>query len=178
MTTRESFEALYRLHYKKTYGFAFKLMGTREDALELTQEAFLALYAQQEKEASIEHHDRWLLGVVRFKAHERWRKKDKQPLLGKEDDIFQHHKEWAAPAEEPERAFTRKEVRRWLEQHKEDENTQMLLMFMEGFGSKELAALFGLSEPSVRKRLQRTREATLRYFRDNASKRSASRKSQ
>lgn len=163
MSGKDRFEELYRTHYKRVYGFAFKLTGKREDALEVTQETFMSLYVvfTEGRFDAIDRPEKWLLGVTRYKANERWRKQYKHSNFVSEDE----QRESASTLEETEAHLVRQEVRRWLEERKEDINIQMLLMYLEGFKSKELSVLFECSESSVRKRIQRTKEATMHYFR-------------
>ena len=67
-----------------------------------------------------------------------------------------------------ERELTRRAVRQWIHQQLDQENFQMLLLYLQGFSNRELSEMFGFSEAVIKKRLQRTREKTLDYFQQNS----------
>src|SRR5262245_21230401 len=67
-----SFEEVYRAHVQAVYRFAFTVAGRKEDAEDLTSEAFLALYRNF---AGIDQSQlpAWLITVVRNRARDWWR---------------------------------------------------------------------------------------------------------
>src|ERR1700730_4196136 len=69
-----SFEDLYRLHVRSVFRFAMSVTGNREEAADLTSEAFLALHRNL---ASIDQSllPRWVLPAVRNRARDAWRRK-------------------------------------------------------------------------------------------------------
>src|ERR1700741_3216924 len=66
-----SFEDLYRRHVRSVFRFAMSVTGSREEAEDLTSEAFLALHRNL---ASIDQSllPGWLLTVVRNRARDGW----------------------------------------------------------------------------------------------------------
>src|ERR1700752_702866 len=69
-----SFEDLYRQHVQSVFRFARSIAGSREEAEDLTSEAFLALHRNL---SSIEQSllPGWLLTVVRNRARDGWRRR-------------------------------------------------------------------------------------------------------
>ena len=68
-----TFEELYREHVQSVFRFAMRMTGNREEAEDLTSEAFLALHRNL---GSIDTSllPGWLLTVVRNRARDGWRR--------------------------------------------------------------------------------------------------------
>lgn len=161
MTSQDSFDTLYKQHFRAIFSFTFKLLQSREDALEVTQDTFVELCTviSDDKMEHIESVERWLYGVARHKVHARYRRRKTQ-----HHEPIDPHQEAVVEQESIERVMQRKAFHRWLEGHIEQVNVQLLLLFLKGFRVRELAEEFGLSEVVVKKRIQRTKEQALTYF--------------
>ena len=67
-----TFEELYRQHVQSVFRFAMSIAGKKEEAEDLTSEAFLALHRNLDSiDASL--LPGWLLTVVRNRARDGWR---------------------------------------------------------------------------------------------------------
>jgi RNA polymerase sigma-70 factor (ECF subfamily) len=69
----EEFEELYRRHLDAVFRYAWKCVGRREIAEEITADAFLALYHHADQVRSAEL-PAWLLTVVKNRAIDYWRR--------------------------------------------------------------------------------------------------------
>ena len=66
-------ESLYRTHAEAVFRYAFRLVGNRELAEDITGEAFLEFYRNQES-VQAERLPAWLFTVVKNRAVDYWRK--------------------------------------------------------------------------------------------------------
>lgn len=155
---RSLFETHYRSFFREIYSFVFKQVQHPDEAMELTQEVFLALFKRMAEDNSVEQVRPWLYGVARHKALDRHNAVKRRP------DVATDPLEPTLETRQVEREFTRRAVWDWILQHLEQEDFQLLLLHLQGFRNRELCEMFGLTEVVIKKRLQRTREKTLAYF--------------
>jgi RNA polymerase sigma-70 factor, ECF subfamily len=148
--------ALYEEHAQELAGYLAKLLGDRETASELTQEAFIrglrAERSLREPAAALG----WLYrtGTNLATSHLRRRALLRfLPLTGVEI---------AAPDSFDVEAA---QVRAALRSISTDHAATLLLFYEVGFDRKEIAAMLGLSEESVKSRLARGRKDFLAAYR-------------
>jgi len=140
-----TFEDLYRQHVQSVFRFAISVTGSREEAEDLTSEAFLALHRNL---ASIDQSllPGWLLTVVRNRARDRWRRKVVEA---------RHREELRnAPAA---LAASLPPLEDWILNDadlKPIHRTCVMLRYVEGMTRAEIAATTGLSEMQVKGHLQ------------------------
>jgi RNA polymerase sigma-70 factor, ECF subfamily len=139
-----SFEDLYRQHVQSVFRFAMSVAGSREEAEDLTSEAFLALHRNL---ASIDQSllPGWLLTVVRNRARDGWRRRVVEE---------RHREELNTPA-----ALTTSPGRleEWILNDadlKPIHRACVMLRYVEGMTRAEIAAATGLSEMQVKGHLQ------------------------
>ena len=137
-----SFEDLYRLHVQSVYRFARSIAGSREEAEDLTSEAFLALHRNL---ASIDQSmlPGWLLTVVRNRARDGWRRRVVE-------DRHREELRKAAPAPPPS-------LETWILEDadlKPVHRACLMLRYVQGMTRAEIATTTGLSEMQVKGHLQ------------------------
>jgi RNA polymerase sigma-70 factor (ECF subfamily) len=137
-----SFEDLYRQHVQSVFRFAMSVAGNREEAEDLTSEAFLALHRNL---AAIDQSllPGWLLTVVRNRARDGWRRRV----------VEERHRE--ALRNTPQSAAPRLED--WILDDadlKPVHRLCVMLRYVEGMTRAEIAASTGLSEMQVKGHLQ------------------------
>ncbi len=173
-TVASDFDALFLTHYDGVYRLAYRLAGTRDEAEDLAQEAFLRLHRtphlwQAAPNPTIEHNVRaWLYRVVTNLAYnalrgERRRRQRENRLAGPADpytdvDIA----EAALGAVEHAQAAT--QVRRALAALTERQ-VQLLLLRQAGLSYRELAAELGVAPGSVGTLLARAEAAFVAAYR-------------
>jgi len=86
-STREAFEAIVKRHMKDAYFIALGLVGNREDALELSQEAFYRAYKHFDQLNAPEQFFPWFYQILRNLcfSHLRKRKVRRAYALGADD---------------------------------------------------------------------------------------------
>lgn len=146
-----AFEALVRRHYRLSYVTAMALTGTREDAEDVCQDAFLKALERLDDCREPDRFAAWLLGIVRNRAHNHraWRKvREAEPI----DQV-----EPASGAPDPHREAERGDMRRHLEGAmtvlNEKQRQVVLLHDLEGWPHAEIAVALEMSEVSSRQYL-------------------------
>ena len=137
-----TFEDLYRQHVQSVFRFARSITGNREEAEDLTGEAFLALYRNL---AAIDQSmlPGWLLTVVRNRARDGWRRRV----------VDDRHREELrrAPTTAPP------PMEKWILETtdlKPIHRACLMLRYVQGMTRAEIAATTGLSEMQVKGHLQ------------------------
>jgi RNA polymerase sigma-70 factor (ECF subfamily) len=155
-----AFAVLVRRHQDAVYRFVLRMVGTRDEALDLTQDAFVRAWQalpQWQPEAQFRT---WLFRIASNAALDALRRRrvvEFEPL----NDAF----EAAADEPDPEKRLELKRRVAALEaslaklsaEHREI----LLLREVENMTYEEIGAVLGLSEGTVKSRLARARAALL-----------------
>ena len=72
---------LVRTHQTRVYSVALRLTGSREDAEELAQDAFVQLHAALPQVESMSHVLHWLLRAITHRSIDRLRARERAPRL-------------------------------------------------------------------------------------------------
>jgi RNA polymerase sigma-70 factor (ECF subfamily) len=149
------FDALYRRLWAPLMQHALRTFGAR-DAEEITQETFLRSYSSLDLTRSEGEMWVWLTTVARNVATDVRRRRKHCDAAAELPEVHEsrtaHLPEAAALASEKRRL-----LRRELDGLPELQRTMVLLHELEGRRLSEIAEILGLSEPCVRKSLQRVR---------------------
>jgi RNA polymerase sigma-70 factor (ECF subfamily) len=150
------FDEVYRTHVSAVFRYAVRVVGRRDVAEELTNDAFLALFR------SIDTIDttqlpRWLFTVVRNRATDYWRRAvlEQRHIVDLKDD---------PPSETPGT------VLEWLDATpalKPVHRACLILRYVHGLERAEIAARLGLSETQVKGYLQYARQLLRKQLIDN-----------
>jgi RNA polymerase sigma-70 factor, ECF subfamily len=137
-----TFEELYRQHVQPVFRFARSLTGNKEEAEDLTAEAFLALFRNL---TSIDQSllPGWLLTVVRNRARDGWRRR---VVEDRHREELRRGPPGAAPPME-----------KWILESadlKPIHRACVILRYVQGMTRAEVAATTGLSEMQVKGHLQ------------------------
>jgi RNA polymerase sigma-70 factor (ECF subfamily) len=160
---REAFNELVQRHRGAVYGLAYRLIGQREEAEDLAQEAFLAAYEKLDQLADAAKFGRWLLAITRNACRMWWRQARVQPSLeplwdGNGDLTEDSEQALLASAREE---FARRElqtaVRAALAALSPDHRAPVQLHYLEGYDYRETAVRLDLPVSTVRGRLERAR---------------------
>jgi RNA polymerase sigma factor (sigma-70 family) len=152
------FEQRVSPHLKSAYNLARWLTGSREDAEDVVQEAFLRAFSAFENLRS-EDGKAWLLAIVRNTSLT-WLKRNRSTstIVGLEDQL----EDPSEPSPDPEEmlliSLNREQVRRALEQLPAEFREAIVLRELEGLSYKEIAGTVGVPMGTVMSRLSRGRE--------------------
>ena len=152
------FVELFRQYKLKAYHYALQTVGNPEDAMDITQEAFLRLHRHWARRDSSRPFAPWLYSVVRNLSIDLFRRRSTR----KECDM-----EGAAPEPSPlpnPEIRTRQEIHRLPEVQRE----ALLLRDWHGLSYAEIAEATGSSVTTINSRLHdarvRLRERLRRYL--------------
>ena len=153
----EAFEVLYDRHGGAAFSLAYRIVGDRAAAEEVTQEAFISVWRSGARfDAARGSVRSWLLSVVRNRAIDFLRSRAaKAPKLDFDDDAALE----ARPAEErtEDEALQREtaaELRGALGKLPGEQSKVIELAYFGGFSHSEIARILGLPMGTVKGRMR------------------------
>jgi RNA polymerase sigma-70 factor (ECF subfamily) len=185
LSTEQEFEHLLQCNYSWAYSAAYRMMGNASDAEDLTQEAFVRVWAAFERYDRSRPFEGWLFRILSNLAIDRWRRHSGMPVCsldaegtgtrngaGRPPGRFMGRDGRGAPlsaclADErpsamPEQSFLRAEtgrrVRRALSALPYDYRKAVVLADVQGYSYEEIAQHVGCPVGTIRSRLHRGRQ--------------------
>ena len=158
----EAFEQLYNENRSRVYALALRMCGNEQDALDVSQEAFLKAYRSLESFRGDCAFSTWLYRLTANAATDLLRSRKSGKLLSLEalqerEEGFDPPDDALTPEEETEKRETFSELSEALMQLSEDSRKILLLREMSGMSYGELAAELQLEPGTVKSRLNRAR---------------------
>lgn len=161
-----NFDALMKEHYRKAYAFSYRMTGNREDAEDLTQDAFLRAFRAYDRYDPSRPFERWLFRIIANLFIDRLRSRPKQtplsldaPLEGADGDTL--FSELPDDDADPSRIMLRDVVDERLQvalAHLPATFRQtVLLTDLEGMSYEEAAKILNCAVGTIRSRLHRAR---------------------
>jgi RNA polymerase sigma-70 factor (ECF subfamily) len=153
----EAFEVLYDRHGGVAYSLAYRIVGDRAAAEEVTQEAFISVWRSGARfDAARGSVRSWLLSVVRNRAIDFLRSKaGKAPKLDFDDDSALEQRPAAERTEEEAlRRETAGEIRGALGKLPGEQSKVIELAYFGGFSHSEIAEILGLPMGTVKGRMR------------------------
>jgi RNA polymerase sigma-70 factor (ECF subfamily) len=153
----EAFEVLYDRHGGAAYSLAYRVVGDRAAAEEVTQEAFISVWRSGARFDSARGSVRsWLLSVVRNRAIDFLRSRaGKAPKLNFDDDSALEQRPAAERTEaEALRRETAAELRGALGNLPGEQSKVIELAYFGGFSHSEIAQILGLPMGTVKGRMR------------------------
>jgi RNA polymerase sigma-70 factor (ECF subfamily) len=152
-----AFEVFYDRHGGVAYSLAYRIVGERGAAEDVTQEAFISIWRSGARYDAARGSVRtWMLGVVRNRAIDFLRSKaGRAPKLDFDDDSILEHR----PAEELTdsealRRETAQEVRGALDELPGEQAKVIQLAYFGGFSHSEIAGMLGVPLGTVKGRMR------------------------
>jgi RNA polymerase sigma-70 factor (ECF subfamily) len=150
-----AFEQILRLHERRVYLTALRLLGRPEDAQDAAQEVFLRLHRNLARLERVEDLSPWLyrvtVNVCRDLARERSRHSGSPP----DENLL------SSAAPDPAAQLSLAERRRLaaaaLARLSEKERAAVVLRDIEGLSTREVARILGSAEVTVRTHISRAR---------------------
>lgn len=156
----EDLSAVVREYRVRAYHFALQLLGNSEDALDVTQEAFLRLHRHWHRRDRSRPITPWLYSILRNLAIDQIRKRGSR----RENPIEDAPRESPRPG--PETLAERSEVKTmvWeaINQLPETYKEVVILRDLHGLTYAEIAEALGVPTTTVNSRLHDAREALRR----------------
>jgi RNA polymerase sigma-70 factor (ECF subfamily) len=153
----EAFEVLYDRHGGAAYSLAYRIVGDRAAAEEVTQEAFISVWRSGARfDAARGSVRSWLLSVVRNRAIDFLRSRaGKAPKLDFDDDsALEQRPAQERTEEEALRRETAAEVRGALGKLPGEQSKVIELAYFGGFSHSEISRILGLPMGTVKGRMR------------------------
>ncbi len=153
----EAFEVFYDRHGGVAFSLAYRIVGERAAAEDVTQEAFISLWRSGARFDSTRGSVRsWMLSIVRNRAIDFLRSKaGKAPKLAFDDDaILEQRPSGELTEDEALRRETASEVRGALGELPGDQSKVIELAYFGGFSHSEIAQMLGVPLGTVKGRMR------------------------
>lgn len=168
-----AFEALVREHQRNVYNLALKLTGSHEDALDVSQDAFLKAYTALASFRGESRFSVWLYRLT-YNAGIDLLKKNRRsggaPLPTDEDGApADFPDDSPTPEELSEREETRAAVRAALDSLSEEKREILILREFRGMSYSDIAAALNIEEGTVKSRIARARLSLAEILRNDGT---------
>jgi RNA polymerase sigma-70 factor (ECF subfamily) len=153
----EAFEVFYDRHGGVAYSLAYRIVGERGAAEDVTQEAFISIWRSGARFDRTRGSVRsWLLSVVRNRAIDFLRSKaGKAPKLTFDDEaILEQRPAGELTEEEAMRRETASELRGAIGQLPGDQSQVIELAYFGGFSQSEISRMLGVPLGTVKGRMR------------------------
>ena len=161
----DAFELLVAAYEKTVYNVALQMTGNREDAQDLTQEAFFKAYNSLSSFRGESKFSSWLYRIVSNLCLDFKRRQSRRPsssLTVEDDEGETLQLDIADESQSPEvlleRKLTRDAVRRGLAELPDEQRQILLLREIQGLSYDEIADAMGLEPGTVKSRIFRARK--------------------
>jgi RNA polymerase sigma-70 factor (ECF subfamily) len=152
-----AFEVFYDRHGTAAYSLAYRIVGERAAAEDVTQEAFVSIWRSGARYDRARGSVRsWMLGIVRNRAIDLLRSRSSRaPKLGFDDEAVLEQR----PADEftdteALRRETAREVRGALDELPGEQSKVIELAYFGGFSQSEIATMVGVPLGTVKGRMR------------------------
>jgi len=165
-----AFDALFDRHYGRVYGFAFRLTHSAADSEDIAQQAFVRAYGALSRIEDGQALLRWLYRVVVNLVRDRAKRQARKPWVSfwdlrprpAEGGSAAEPPEFADPGLDPHGIALREARSRALDRAIArlplDQREVIALHHLEGMEVREISALLGVPEGTVKSRLGRARQ--------------------
>lgn len=153
----EAFEVFYDRHGGVAYSLAYRIVGERGAAEDVTQEAFISIWRSGARYDAARGSVRtWMLGIVRNRAIDFLRSKaGRAPKLDFDDDAVLEHRPAAEQTEsEALQRETAQEMRGVLDELPGEQSKVIQLAYFGGFSHSEIAGMLGVPLGTVKGRMR------------------------
>ena len=156
----DSFGVLAQRYERPLYSLAVRYLGRPEDAEEIRQEALLKAYSQAGSFKPDGRFRAWIYRIALNLCHDRSRRKRRLRWLSWSDAAGEGHEEPAIPSdsgtgEEVEQRERARHVRLALQSLPREQRDVLVLKEFEELKFREIAAVLGCPESTVKSRLYR-----------------------
>jgi RNA polymerase sigma-70 factor (ECF subfamily) len=153
----EAFEVFYDRHGGAAYSLAYRIVGERAPAEDVTQEAFISIWRSGARYDQARGSVRsWTLSIVRNRAIDALRSKaGRAPKLTFDDEaILEQRPSGDLTDDEAMRRETAHEVRGALGELPGDQSKVIQLAYFGGFSHSEIAEILGVPLGTVKGRMR------------------------
>ena len=162
---RDAFDALLRRHYRTSFAVALGVLGKRDDAEDVCQDAWVRVAERIDELRDAGHFRAWMLQIVRNLARNHLAA---AKVRASEPQEVAESLPGGEPSPSAERILLRILLEEALSLLGEAQRTVVLLHDLEGWSHKEIAAHLGISEVMSRQHLHQARKRLRRHLAGDA----------
>jgi len=144
---------LVRRYEKRVYNLSLRLCGNRQDALDLTQEAFLAVYRNLPNYRGDGVFVGWLLRIASHRGVDFLRRRHSNPLHAAAEVNEEHSDNRNSAGDATEQQRLRAALNRQMQQLSAEQRIVVELKFFQHLTFEEIAAQIGIPENTAKTRL-------------------------
>ncbi len=163
-----AFAKIVLTYQKKVYNIAYRMLGNREEAKELSQEVFLSVFGSIKDLREELKFESWLTQMTLNHCRNRWKYLKRRHYFNSDsldDPIETEDGLMGKPVYDPsgnpeilvEKKMVQESVQRGLLQLKEDQREIIVLRDLQGLSYEEIGKMFSLPEGTIKSRLHRAR---------------------
>lgn len=163
-----AFEDLVSIYQKKVYNIALNFFKNHDDALEISQEAFIKVFRSIGSFNGKSSFSTWLFRIVTNTCIDEFRKRNNITVVYIDEEVESegdkpYKTELRSNFEEPQEAYSRKEMRliimEALNKIPVELKTMIILRDINGFNYEEISHILNLPLGTVKSRISRARES-------------------
>jgi RNA polymerase sigma-70 factor (ECF subfamily) len=174
----DSFAQLMRLHQRQIYNFTYRMLGSEEEAEDLTQDIFVAAFRGIRKFRGEAKFSTWLYRIalnqtrnrIKYLARRDFFAKQSRRSRSREESPWENPELLADIAPTPEQWTLTKslatQVQNCLNQMVPEARQILVLRDVQGFSYEELSEMLSLNPGTVKSRLHRARAALQKCLAD------------
>jgi RNA polymerase sigma-70 factor (ECF subfamily) len=155
---RAAFDRLVRLHQRQAVGLALGILGNRDDAAEVVQEAFLKAHLGLGRLSQPERFRFWLLKIVANAALSRRRSAQRHRILTRLFVASTVERRAAEPPEREREAELHVAIERALQRLGAKEAEAIALFGLDNLSHEEVGRIMGCSAGAARWHVHRARK--------------------
>lgn len=167
-----AFEELVKRYEKKVFTVAFRMTGNREDAADMTQEAFIKAYKALTQFRGEAAFQTWLYRIIANVCRDELRKKTRNSIISLEKEVVLDNgnmkREVADSSPGPDIFLENKETGETIQKAVDsltiDYRITLVMREIQGFSYEEIADVLQCSIGTVKSRLSRARAAVKNIF--------------
>lgn len=158
----EAFRGLYENYSSRVLNFAFKMLSNREEAEDVTQETFIAVWRKIHSLKADSRFEAWLFRIARNFIYQRYRLKGNEGVSLESEEVYEAElQKLPAGGNSPEDALLAKELRGVIDRVigglPVKYRAVFVLSALQGFSYQAIAEIMGKSLPSVKTDIHRAR---------------------
>ncbi len=170
---RQAFELLVRRHQERVFRFVLRMLGSRDEAMDLTQDSFLKAWNALPGWRPEARFATWLFQIARNAARDLLRRRQRVEFVPLDADVSgETAGDQSDPAPSPEQRLAGRQrlglLERALAALPAEQREILLLRELEDMSYAEIAATLDINEGTVKSRLARARVAALAHYRHHA----------
>lgn len=168
-----AFAALVRAYQERVFRFILRLVGARDDAMDLTQDTFMKAHQALPGWRPEAQFRTWLFSIAHHAALDLLRRRQRVRFVSFADlGVGEAEGDLPDPAPQPDQLLADRQrigmLERTLHALPAEQREILLLRELEDMSYAEIAATLGIAEGTVKSRLARARAAALAGYQMNS----------